>query len=244
MPEFSSFLKHWFKPLFALSILASGMVACSLTPGINVGIDSINNSQPVAPGNYVLNPVAEGVDQTDLHFLEYSEYINDALAAAGLSPAGTDQAADIIIDVNYGITRHDRTISKPAFYSSAFYSFPHRRRCRHSTARGCRSFSRSRFRGSFGFGGFGFHDPYQVSVLTGYRVFVSLEARDANASDDTPALWATRARTLTRTPDLRATMPLLLAAARDYIGTDTGHEVNVNLPANDPALAPGHAAGS
>lgn len=230
-------LRRWSIALFTVVILTTGSAACTLIPSLSVDIDSINGGELVSSGTYTLNPVVKDVGSSDLRFLEYSKHIHKALARKGLSPAEPDQLADISVDVNYGVTRYDRTVSRPIFRNSEFYNYPRKRQCRQRDSNGrCRYWHRYpvfydhyRHRDLF--------TPHRVDVVPGFRVFITLEAYATDAADDTPALWSTRARALVRKPDLRTTLPLLLAAARDYVGTDTGHEVTVNLRADDPALS-------
>ena len=74
------------------------------------------------------------------------------------------------------------------------------------------------------------------------RDSVTLEARLKDAEADQPALWATRARANFAKPDLRVTLPLLLVAAEEYIGVDTGHERTVVLSGDDLAIGSVSAA--
>ncbi|OED36943.1 hypothetical protein AB833_25300 [Chromatiales bacterium (ex Bugula neritina AB1)] len=200
-----------------LLLFASG---CTVVPRITVGIDSISSQSSLPRFSYVLKSAVAGVDESDLHFIEYSNHIHDALARRGMVKAESADDATVEIKVDYGSTRHQRTVTRQVFHDDYSYS---RRVCKHRNSHGkCTNWVHRRHRGLW--------DPWksEVRVVTAHDIFVSLEARAKDAGTQ-PALWATRARALVAKPDLRVTLPLLLVAARDHIGTNTGHEITVVL---------------
>ncbi len=223
----------------AMLSLLTVVSGCTFLPSITVGIDGIGSGGNLAQSRYTLKSAVAGVDETDLHFLEYSAHIDAALAKRGMLPATAREPATVEIAVNYGTSRQQRTVTTP-FRNDDFFRPP--RQCLRRNDQGtCTEWVRRHrdpFRDPF-------HSP-RYTVVTSYRTFITLEARAIDSNDSQPALWATRARTSVATPDIRATLPLLLVAASDYIGTNTGREVTVVLRADDPALqqatlAPGPA---
>lgn len=174
----------------------------------------------------------DGVDESDLHFIEYSAHIDNALQKRGMVRAETAEQANVEIAVNYGYQRRQSAlVSRYSAFNDPFY---YNRRCGHRLSVHCsRGFS-SRHYDRFD----RFHHRHRgyVDVIESYRVFVTLEARQIGTVVDQSALWTTRARANFAKPDLRVTLPLLLVAAQEYIGVDTGQERTVVLSGDDLAI--------
>lgn len=211
--------------LAVLAILLASSAACTVAPTFTVAVDSIAAS-PVSgsPQRYVLKPVVAGVDSGDLRFQTYAAHIHRALEAMAFVQASDADRADIEIEVNYGAVRDEKTLVTPRLRS---LERP-RRHCRHRDAGGkCRAWQI----GGLHHDGFGQYLD-EIRVVPYYRVFIALEAF-AIAESRRTALWSTRARADTAGPDLRVALPLLLTAASDHIGTDTGREIAVVLDRGD-----------
>lgn len=217
------------RPLAVLfAVLALLLGGCTSIPRLAVNVDAINSGQPVRDVRYVLKPVVKGVDQSDLHFIEYSRHIDNALQQRGMTKAKSASQANVEIEVNYGHKRYQRAFRRHSIFDDPFY---HERRCvRRHKGRCMQWYPYSRF-------DWWYDRPRHVDVITNYRVFVALEARRIDAAAGEPALWTTRARARFAKPDLRVTLPLLLVAAKDYIGVDTGHERTVVLTGDELSVA-------
>ena len=216
-----------------LSVLALLVVSgCAITPQLAVGIDAIDSGRQVQDVRYILKPVVDGVDDSDLHFIEYSAHIDSALQKRGMVRAETAEQANVEIAVNYGYQRSQSALlSRYSTFNDPFYF---NRRCGRRLSVHCsRGFS-SRHYDRFD----RFHHRHRqtIDVIESYRVFVTLEARQTGTAVDQSALWTTRARANFAKPDLRVTLPLLLVAAQEYIGVDTGRERTVVLSGDDLAI--------
>jgi len=214
-----------------MAMLALVLGGCTSVPRLSVDVDAINSGQSVQDVRYVLKPVVKGVDDSDLHFIEYSRHIDNALQQKGMAKAESPAQANVEIEVNYGYKRYQRAVRRHSVFDDPFY---HERRCRQWHKGRCVRWYPYR---SFDW----WYDrpAHHVDILTGYRVFVVLEAKRIDAAEGEPALWTTRARARFSKPDLRVTLPLLLAAAEDYIGVDTGHERTVVLTGDELSAAAG-----
>lgn len=222
-----------FKALnFAVRVCAAGLLlllasACTVSPSVTVAVDAISAAPTTAgaeDSRYVLKPMVAGVDDTDLHFLEYAEHIHTALESRGMQPAPSADLANVEIEVNYGASPQQRLVSVPGLQrhrASLTERFCARRddrgRCRHWRSRPV--YER--------LGLFDRLDRGELRVQSYYRIFVTLEAFDKRDSPQRSPLWLTRARIESSRSDLRAAIPTLLAAASDYIGSDTGREILV-----------------
>lgn len=216
--------------LSAVALLLGG--GCTITPQLAVNIDAIDSGQAVQDARYVLKPVVKGVDESDLHFAEYSRHIDNALQKHGMTRVDSVDEANVQISVNYGIKSRQRALLRHSVLDDPFY---YERRCRHRHKGQCLHRYPSRFYDHNDW----FYGPRrrQVDVLTSYSVFVSLEARLIDTDTAKPVLWTTRARARFAKPDLRVTLPLLLVAAEDFIGVDTGRERTVILRGDELAIA-------
>ena len=213
---------------FALIAVLLLSVGCTTAPRFSATVDAIAVEGDVNH-SYVLKPVVDGVDSADLHFREYAGYIHSALESQGLVRAQSAQDASIEIEVNYGAKRDHRIVSSPSLYTDLQRT---QRVCQRRDRNGrCRLWQTrsvpreppeldNRLRDDF-------------RVLSYYRLFIALEAIDIKNSAEREVLWSTRARTNRTNPDLRTAMPLLVAAASQYVGRDTGREVPVVLQLDD-----------
>lgn len=205
-------------------LLGSG---CTIMPRLSVGVDAIDSGQSVQDVRYLLKPAVKGVDESDLHFLEYSQHIDSALQKRGMTKAVSAEQANVEVLVNYGHKHFQRAIRRHALLDDPFFR---ERRCWRWKNGRClhwRHYDRYDW----------WYDRprHHVDVVSSYRVFLALEARLIDADKDQPALWTTRARAHFAKPDLRVTLPLLLLAAEEYIGVDTGRERTVVLSGDDMA---------
>ena len=219
-----------------LSVLALLVVSgCAVTPQLAVGVDAIDSGRQVQDVRYILKPVVNGVDESDLHFIEYSAHIDDALQKRGMVRAETAEQANVEIAVNYGYQRRQSAlVSRYSAFNDPFYF---NRRCGHRLSVHCsRGFSSRHYDRFDRFDRFHHRHRGYVDVIESYRVFVTLGARQIGTAVDQSALWTTRARANFAKPDLRVTLPLLLVAAQEYIGVDTGQERTVVLSGDDLSI--------
>ena len=213
--------------VFSLLVLATG---CTVSPTLAVAVDAISTERAADDARYQLKPVVDGVDDADLHYLEYAEHIHTALQSLGLRRAESAAEAAIEIEVNYGAGSDQRLVVVPGLRSSPFRTH---RYCSHRDPGGrCRLWQTRRL-----------HDPWDVfdrrhrdhvRVVPYYRLFLTLEAfsigSDSDSDSGRSAIWIARAKMASGRSDLRAAMPALVAAVSDYIGKDTEREVLVVLP--------------
>lgn len=217
-----------YKPWCAGMLLLLGLSGCSFKPTMTVGVDGIGTGINASQTRYTLESAVDGVDESDLHFIEYARYIDSALQQRGMRKADSLDTADVIVAVNYGSSLQTRTVFRPLnndlfHYRHRCLGRPHSLRCR-------------RLRSLHARDRFSIFARDRADVVVSRRAFIALEARSTEASAGAPALWATRARAAVSTSDLRVVMPWLIAAAADYIGTDTQREVVVSVDADDAGL--------
>ncbi|NKB24991.1 MAG: DUF4136 domain-containing protein [Kiritimatiellae bacterium] len=197
-------------------------------PVFHVNVDSIGDAR----GNktYILLPGNKDTKAADLQFREYAAYVNRALQEKGFTPAETFQKANVGIFLGYGIgepQEHQYVYSLPIWGQTGVLS----------------SYRTGAF-SSYGYCGTTIYTPtYGVigstthsSSYTTYSRFISLDAVDLDEYTKTEKevqLWKTTVTSSGSSDDLRRVFPILIAASKDYIATNTGKKVKVKLLEED-----------
>lgn len=174
-----------------------------------------------------LVPARPNVDS--LEWSEFSEYLEHALSQEGFRPTSSQEAAETVVFVDYGISgpeQYEYTSQEPVFGqvgSSTTYQTTYN-----------------------AYGGYGLqstttpeigitHYRSQTNVGTRFHRFLDLTAfqRQADGTLSEEPLWQTRMRSSGTSGDLRRVFPVLVAAAQPYIGRSTGQTLTVTLKEKD-----------
>ncbi len=210
--------------------------SCAQGLGFTVQVDSLRDPGAAVRTRYVLVPAVENVRENDLQYREFATYIRRALAQRGFTEA-SPETADLSILVTYGIGNPEtraHTYSVPVFGQTgggtATYSGS-------SVGPGGSTFSHGTINQPAQFGVVGSVTKNR-SVTTYFR-FLTLEAVDLATYRQTQAivpLWKTTVSSTGTSPDLRLVFPVLVGAAADYVGTDTGRQVRIDIRDTDPRV--------
>ena len=221
------------KKMLGVTFLAVLVLSCSTTKTIVLQIDSIGKAQYGAERSYIFMPTDKDVKSSDLRFMEYVSYIERALAGKGYRKSANADEANIIIYVTYGVgepREHSYTYSVPLYgiINGTKPSGPPP-----GSPPGSHPF------GSYNpvYGIIGSTTEY--SSYTTYFRYCKIEAFDLKLLRESGAekqLWSTVITSTGRSDDLRQAMPYLIAGAKDYIATDTGRKVEINVPEDDKTL--------
>jgi hypothetical protein len=222
-------------------LVASLVLACSSTqsfnptPKFSVNVDGLRDPSAPARTRYVLIPAIQNVRESDLQFKEFSGYLRNALTSKGFQEAASPQEADVAILVVYGIVGEPKAIS----YS---YSIP----VFGLTGGGTATYSGStQGPGGSSISSGTIHQPAQfgvvgvrsdTSTVTTYFRFLTLEAIDLAAyrkSQTVVPVWKTNITSTGSSGDLRLVFPIMLGAAADHLGSNTGRQVVVELSDED-----------
>ncbi|HED00209.1 MAG TPA: hypothetical protein ENN18_07490 [Proteobacteria bacterium] len=220
-----------------LSISFTLLLGCAIGPMYHVKIDSISGVDADMKRKYILLSGLKDVHPNDLEFREYASYVEKALASAGYIRAGNFKDANIAIFLAYGIgdpKEHQYTYSLPV--------------------RGQTGVSSSTTYGTItSYGGYGtYHGTTTYTPtygITGYtthvgsytsffRFFIldAVDLEEYQRSDKVVQIWRTTVTSRGSSGDLRKVFPILVAAAKSYIGTDTGKQIEVTLTEDDKAV--------
>ena len=216
--------------LFGLLVLSG--CASMQPPTFHVNVDSIGDTKEKT--TYILLPSDKDIKADDLQFKEYASYVNRALQAKGFIQAKTFQEANVAIFLGYGIgdpKEHQYTYSLPTWGQTGVSS---------SYTTGTVSsyggygsyFGSTTYTPTYGVTGSTTHSGSHVT----YFRFMLLDAVDLDEykkSKKEVQLWKTTVTSSGSSSDLRRVFPILVAASKDYIATNTGKKVKVKLLEKD-----------
>jgi hypothetical protein len=192
------------------------MVTATLISGcvrFDVRIDSISSEEVGPKKTYVLLPGNQDTAAEDLLFKEFAKYVHRALAAKGFLPAVNVEEAKVVIFLSYGIGNpQEHLYSYTTTESSPVYST---------------------------FGGEVGTIKSKTSHVGSFRTydrFILIDAYDLDAYREQKKLsqlWKTTVTSSGSSGDLRRVFPVLIAASRAYLGSNTGRQVHLSLDEQD-----------
>ncbi len=222
------------------SIIASFILVlcgCSTFNRYLVTVDSITARNPGTGYRYRLVPAMEGIDESDLFFQEYAEYIDKVLLAKGYRKAGNDEAPEVLIYVSYGIGNpeiHEKTRTEPVWGQTGVEPKTIQETTENPDGTKTQT-ERTEYTPTYGVVGY----TTETESFTTYTKYVVLNAIDNGESGNgsrTIQLWKTIITTKGVSDDLRKLFPVMIAAAFDYIGTDTGEKIEIEINENDDRI--------
>jgi len=218
----------------AATLLLAG---CAAKPEYLVTIDAISSGEHERKSNYVLLSGNKDVPVDDLQFKEFAKYIHRALTARGFSQVGNISEAEIAIFLLYGIgdpQEHYYTYSRPIWGQTGVSSS--------STTGTMNLFGNTgtysgttTYTPTYGITGF----SSGVGSYVTYFRYITLSACDVTrylATKKPNEVWRTSVTSTGSCGDLRSVFPILVAAAWEYIGENTGKKVQIKLHEDDPLV--------
>jgi len=234
------------KKLLAV-LLCLGLAGCA-TPagyqslGYSISIDGLNNGQDTDNKKVFIAPPAGINDpESDLQFVEFSNYIKKGLTQNGAVIVNKVEDADILVTLRYGISdpkEHTYNYSVPIFGQTGVAS---------STTNATGQFFKT---GPFISGGYSGTTTYtpsygvigsstqQETIVSFLRYFV-LEAYDLITYRETKKivqLWKISVSSVGGSGDLRRIFPVLVAGSAPYFGRDTGHKIELEIGDDDASI--------
>lgn len=210
-------------PLLVLSLCCCLFCGCTTQHKVNVnGVTAGPNT--VLGSNCVILPANSRL-AVDLTFREFSTYVADALTKKGYRVISSAEQAQTGILMDYWVGDPIEKIhSSPSVgFSTGYYH-----------GWGGRHWGRG-----WGFGPSFYFPLDDISSYTTYGSYLSLAAYDINQYKATGKMaytWQLTIALRSTSNDLRSVMPVLVAAAMPYIGHNTGKQIVVTVPADDPYL--------
>ncbi|HWR11280.1 MAG TPA: hypothetical protein VN445_05640 [Rectinemataceae bacterium] len=220
------------KKLILAAILVAMMVSCSTTKTLVMQIDGIGRDAYPEERSYVFVPTDSALKASDLRFEKYTGYIEKALSRKGYRKVSKAEEANIIIYVMYGVgdpEQHQYAYSVPVFgpVPSRPLSPPPPPAPGSPPNPPIRSYSPT-------YGIIGSTTRYET--YTTYFSYCKIEAFDLKLLRESGVekqLWSTIITSTGSSNDLRYLMPYLISGAEDYIATDTGRAIEVQIDLED-----------
>lgn len=220
--------------LFAGALLF--LTGCVSGPSFSVSINSIASKEVSGKRKFFVLPGNAGVPAADLQFQEAKGLLANVLRSKGFSEVPFDQA-EMVVFLSYGIGEPETSTSSysiPVFGqtgggTSTFNAT--------TTAPGTSSTTRGTISQPVTYGITGYQTGTRTST-TFTRWFranaVDLEAYNRNG--EMRYLWDTRAASIGGTGDIRVVLPIMFAAAKGSIASDTGRVISTSLKEDDPRV--------
>lgn len=224
--------------LFLLSFLGAIVSGCATAqPRFLVGVDSIAADVANAKKSYVLLPANKDVAPDDLQFKEFASYVHRALKAQGFTEAPSIEKGDVLVFLAYGIgdpQQHQFSYAVPHWGQTGVSSATTYGTLQSYGSSGTYS-GTTTYEPAYGITGYSTH----VKSYTTYSRFVRLDAYDLGVykkQKKYTQLWRTTATSRGESSDLRMVFPIIMAASKPYIATNTGRSVTVTLYEDDQAV--------
>ncbi len=208
---------HW-KLLKALGIAG---VAALLTGGCastyTFKVDAINNPEVEELYSYKIVSTNPEVSEEDLEFKEAAEYIKTALSAKGMYEAPDVEHADMIIDLSYGVG--EPQVEFKTYYRPVNGEWIHRGKLFRVKLVGMEE---------------------RVVPITVYEKHIRLTSLDNTQSDESEApvqAWSIYVKNKDQSDDIRKYLPLMAAAAIEYLGENTDSQQKIKVKKGDESVS-------
>jgi hypothetical protein len=205
------------------------LVGCASSQKFNVEVSGLARSTPsanqrvlIVPGNAGVNA---GVNAGDLQFVEFCGYLERALGSRGFQIVGSADEAQIGLVATYGISDpqiRQYTYVVPTWGQTGIASS--------QTTGTLKTFGNvgafaatTTYVPQYGITGY----QNQVGTYTTYFRYLLIVAYDLDAFRATgqqSQVWSTEVTSTGSSNDLRRVFPILAAAARPFLATNTGHK--------------------
>jgi len=221
------------KYLIAISI-ALLLQGCAIGPRYHVNVDSISTPEASSKNRYVLFPGVKGVEAGNLQYREYASYVERALSSLGYIKADSIAEADVAIFLGYGIgdpETHQFAYSLPT-YGRTGVSSSNTYGTVNAYGNTATYSGTTTYTPTYGFTGSATH----IGSRTTYFRYMFLDAVDLDKyrkTEKAVQLWKTTVTSTGSSGDLRQVFPILVAASKPYIGSNTGKKVKVILTESD-----------
>jgi len=213
-------------------VLGIALAAAGCGSGLcRVEVDAISRNPAASPQTYCLVPAMRDVSEQSLQFQEYAGYIHRVLQAKGFSVAEPNEA-ELLVFVSYGLGAPQTSYST---FTTPIYGW---------TGGGTRTYSETTRgpdgtshvtgtvtdAGRYGVVGAESH----LTTHTTYPRYLFLGAYDAKTlrqsnGQDPVEVWNTAVVSTGSSDDLRAIMPIMIAAGADHFGSNTGRKIKKTI---------------
>lgn len=226
--------------LVAISGLAAtvSLVGCNSAPTYQVKVDAISKPKTAQKQSYALKSKDPRLGEENLRYKEAADFVRTALSGKGLYEAPNAEAADMIVELDYGLeaprSKIER-VSTPVYAQVGggvrYDSVPV------TDARGNVSYRTVAVYEPPRTELIGYDDlPRQITIYEKYLRITARENKPAAEGRPPAELWSIHASAEDESKDLRKYLPIMASATVDYIGQDSTNQKLVKVRAEGPAV--------
>ncbi len=214
--------------------MALFVAGCGTQPRTAVKIDAIAKPVPGQQQSFKLKSKDPRLGEENLRYREAADFVRTALSSKGLYEAPSEDKADMIVELDYGM---DAPRSKMERVSVPVYA-------QVGGAVRYESVPVTDSRGNTSLRTVAVYEPprnelmgydEQPRLITIYEKYLKITARENKAASEgrPPAeLWSIHASAEDESKDLRKYLPIMASATMDYIGQDSSTQKVVKVKAD------------
>ena len=222
------------------SVAFVALVAGCSTSTYKVKVDSITKPEAVVsePQSYKLKSKNPAMGDENLRYKEAADFVKTALSGKGLYEAGSDDKADMIVELDFGMeaprTKMER-VSVPVYTQVGggvrYDTIPVTDAKGNTTYRTVAVYDPPRNE-LVGYDSV----PRQVTIYEKYLKITARENKVASEGRPPAELWSIQASAEDESKDLRKYLPIIASATIDYIGQDSTNQKEIKVRANGPGV--------
>ncbi|MGA2093260.1 MAG: hypothetical protein ABSH16_07650 [Sedimentisphaerales bacterium] len=219
-----------------ISIILLFCVGCGRP--FQVNINSISSGKILSGSKCVILPLDPNIVTDQLQYQEYSSYIKRALEKKGYEVTDNGRESKIVVFLNYGISDPHESIysyNTPVWGQTGISS-SYTTGTINSYGSGMASYSgKTTYTPQYGITGY----QTNVGTMITFTRFLVLDAYDLDEyrkTNNAVQLWRTTAISTGSSGDLRFVFPIIVAASAEYMGTDTGKQIEISIYENDKRI--------
>lgn len=205
---------------------------------LHVKVDSIGDSTVTLNKVYQILPGNKDTGSNDLQFKEFAGQLVKVLSIQGYTLSSAVQPAELEIYLSYGVgepEKHTYSYSVPVYGQTGTGVYTVTSQINSPDNSSTTQYSATQVQPQYGVTGF----TEQTGEYTSYRKYVILDAYDiknGRPGSKLTEVWKTSISASGKMKDLRKIYPVLLGAAEQYIGLNTGGEIGVDMPTDSPVI--------
>ena len=229
---------RWFALLSTTAVVALLSSGCSTSSTYKVKVDAITKPATSEAQSYKLKSKDPRLGEENLRYREAAEFVKTALSGKGLYEAPSEDKADMIVELDYGM---DAPRARMERVSVPVYA---------QVGGGVRydSVPVTDGRGNTSFRTVAVYDPPKSELIgyddmprmvTIYEKYLKITARENKAASEgrpPTELWSIHASAEDESKDLRKYLPIMASATLDYIGQDSSSQKIVKVRADGPGV--------
>ena len=209
---------------------------CSTSPTYKVKVDAIAKPAPTPTQSYKLKSKDPRLGEENLRYREAAEFVRTALSGKGLYEAPTEDRADMIVELDYGMESPRSKVERVSvpIYAQVGGGVRYDQ-VAVTDARGNTSYRTVAVYDAPKSELIGYDDmPRLVTIYEKYLKITARENKPASEGRPPAELWSIHASAEDESKDIRKYLPIMASATVDYIGGDTSSQKIVKVRGDGP----------